>query len=108
MEAPSTTRISIGFIAAFLLLAANAVVSYVTLDNLVAANRLLVQTEQTIRMLGDLRATLISAETAQRGFVITGDERQLDPYMGAPSVIAAKLKELERKFEGTYPWRAGS
>ena len=54
--APSTARISIGFIAAFVLLALNAAVSYVTLDNLVAANRLVAQTEQTIRLLGELRA----------------------------------------------------
>ncbi len=98
--APSTARISFGFIAAFLLLAVNAAVSYVTLDNLVAANRLVAQTDQTIRLLGELRASLIDAEAGQRGYIITGEERYLEPYLSARPVIATKLKELARLTAG--------
>lgn len=96
MEAPSTTRIAVGFIAAFVLLAVNAAVSYVTLDNLVAANRRLAESEQTIKLLSELRVSLIDAETGQRGFIITGEERYLEPYSSARPVITTKLKELAR------------
>lgn len=96
MEAPSTTRIAGGFVAAFALLSLNAVVSFITLDNQVAANRLVVETEQTVRLLGEARASLLDAESAARGFVITGEDRYLEPFLNARSVIATKLKELAR------------
>ncbi|MBI4192801.1 MAG: diguanylate cyclase [Betaproteobacteria bacterium] len=96
MEAPSTTRIAAGFIAAFVLLTVNAAVSYVTLDKLVAANRLVAQTEQTLKLLGELRAGLVDAEAGQRGYIITGEESYLESYLSARPVTAAKLQELAR------------
>jgi diguanylate cyclase (GGDEF)-like protein len=95
MEA-STTKIAIGFIAALALLAINAAVSYTTLGNLVTANQLVANTEQSLRLLGELRANLIDAETGHRGYLITGDERYLEPYINARPLVAAKLKELTR------------
>jgi diguanylate cyclase (GGDEF)-like protein len=95
MEA-SATRIASGFVAAFILLALNATVSYNTLGNLVAANQLVANSEQSLRMLGDLRTNLVDAETSQRGYIITGDEHYLDPYANTRSVVFAKLKDLSR------------
>lgn len=96
MQVSSTTRIAFGFVAAFALLALNAAVSYTTLGNLVAANHLVANTEQSLRLLGELRASLIDAEAAQRGFIITGDDHYLEPYNNARPVVAAKLQELAR------------
>ena len=96
MEAPSTTRISVGFVAAFVLLAVNAAVSYLTLDKLVAANRLVAESEQTIRLLGELRTSLTDIEAGQRGFLISGEERYLEPYLNARPAIATRLKALAR------------
>ncbi len=95
MEA-STTRIAGGFIAAFALLALNAAVSYTTLGSLVAANQLVGSTEQSLRLLGELRTGLLDAETGQRGYIITGDERFLEPYIAARPVVAGKLRDLTR------------
>ena len=94
MEAPSTTRLATGFVAAFALLALNAVVSFVTLDNLVAANRRVAECEQALILLSELRANLVDAESGQRGFIITGEERYLEPYLSVRPVVAAKLKAL--------------
>src|SRR3954463_501484 len=95
MEA-STTRIAAGFIAAFALLALNALVSYTTLGNLVTANRLVANSEQCLRLLVELRASLSDAETGQRGYLISGDERYLDPYSNARPVVTSRLNELLR------------
>jgi diguanylate cyclase (GGDEF)-like protein len=95
MEA-STTRIASGFVAAFLLLALNAAVSYTTLGRLVAANHLVADSELSLRLLGELRAGLIDAENGQRGYIISGEERYLEPYTNARPVITAKLDELVR------------
>lgn len=96
METTSNTRLAISFILAFILLAVNAAVSYFTLDKLVAANHLVAETEQTIRLLGELRTTVADAETGQRGFVITGEERYLEPYVNSRPLAANKIKEIAR------------
>jgi diguanylate cyclase (GGDEF)-like protein len=96
MQASSTSRIAFGFVAAFALLALNAAVSYTTLGNLVAANQRVANTEQSLRLLGELRGSLIDAEASQRGFIITGDDRYLEPYNNARPVVAVKLQELTR------------
>ena len=51
--AASTSRIAGGFVFAFVLLAVNALVSFTTLNNLVAANDLVANTEQSLRLLGE-------------------------------------------------------
>lgn len=99
MEA-STTRLAGGFVGAFALLALNAFVSFATLDNLVESNQLVSNAEHSIRLLGELRGALIDAETGQRGFLISGDDRYLEPYSNARPVITAKLSELTRLTSG--------
>src|SRR4051812_46834805 len=93
MEA-STTRIAAGFMAAFALLALNAFVSYTTLGNLVTANHLVANSEQCLRLLVELRASLSDAEAGQRGYLISGDERYLEPYVNARPVVTSRLNEL--------------
>ena len=93
---PSTTRTGLGFIAAFALLAANAVVSYITLEKLVSGTRLVAQTEQAITLLGEVRASLIDAEAGQRNYVSTGDDRYLEPYLSARPLIVGKFTDLTR------------
>jgi diguanylate cyclase (GGDEF)-like protein len=95
MEAP-TTRIAAGFTAAFALLAVNAFVSYTTLGNLVTANHLVANSEQCLRLLVEMRASLSDAETGQRGYLISGDERYLEPYANARPVVTSRLNELLR------------
>ena len=97
MQTLSTTRLAVGFIAAFVLLAANAVVSHITLNNLVAANRLVAESEQTVKLLGDLHSIVADAENDQRGFIITGEKRYFDPFMNSRQAVAAKLKDLARR-----------
>lgn len=99
MEA-STTRLAGGFIAAFVLLALNAFVSFATLDNLVESNQLVTNAEHSIRLLGELRGALIDAETGQRGYLLSGDERYVEQYNNARPVITGKLSELTRTTAG--------
>lgn len=97
MKSLSTTRLAVGFIAAFVLLAANAVVSHITLNNLVAANHLFAESEQTIKLLGDLRAIVADSEIGQRSFIVTGEKRYLEPLMNSRPAVAANLKEVARR-----------
>jgi diguanylate cyclase (GGDEF)-like protein len=94
MDPRSTIRITIGFIFAFVLLALNAVVSYVALDKLVAANALVETTENTLILVGELRGAVIDAQDSLRGYVISGDDQTLKPYLDARLLITAKLAQI--------------
>jgi PAS domain S-box-containing protein len=52
-------------------------------------------THETIADLDDLLLALTDAETGQRGFIITGDERYLEPYRSALARVAHETDELE-------------
>jgi len=90
------TNIVIGFIAALALAALNAAISNSALEKLGATHALVDQTQQSIRLLVDLRAAVADAEAGQRGFVATGEARFLDPYIRARALVAGRLKEIER------------
>lgn len=100
MKLQTSTRIALGFIAAFVLLGVNAVVSSLALDKFVASNTLVAHTQQTIRLLGDVRASVVEAEASQLGFVLTGETRLLELYARSRSLVAAKLKDLTRLLAG--------
>jgi signal transduction histidine kinase len=51
-------------------------------------------TEQVVGELNQLLATLLAAETGQRGFLLTADDRYLEPYDQAISSFAAEIEGL--------------
>lgn len=48
--------------------------------------------------LNGLIQTILDAETGQRGYLLTGDERYLEPYTGAISQVNQQLDELRAIF----------
>lgn len=72
-----------GFSFSLLLLILSAVASFVSIRNLLASNQLVQHTETVIRNLEQMLSTLKDAETGQRGYLLTGQERFLEPYIGA-------------------------
>src|SRR5688572_26604548 len=57
-------------------------------------------TQQGIARLRELRARLVEAETAQRGFLITGDSTYLAPYTGARRDVVELLTGLVAEAPG--------
>lgn len=49
---------------------------------------------ETQRELGDLRASLVDAETAERGYLLTHEERYLEPYAKAQKIIPESIERL--------------
>ncbi len=47
-----------------------------------------------------LLVALVDQETGQRGYLLTGDDRFLDPYRAGRVEFAARLRELRRDFRG--------
>lgn len=98
IAAPATDsgkgRIVLWFVLGFVLLLLNAGVSYRNINKLIAANSQVVRTEKVLKLLSEVQAYMSDAETGQRGYVITGEERYLDPYLAANRALDAKLQEL--------------
>jgi PAS domain S-box-containing protein len=59
------------------------------------ANRAVTAQQSVIDHLNQTLATLSDAETGQRGFLLSGEDRYLDPYNAAVSRIRGELRSLD-------------
>ncbi|MBP3953748.1 CHASE3 domain-containing protein [Gemmata sp. G18] len=73
------------------------IIGYSSVARLIETGRKVSRTHQVRRELSELQARLTDAETGQRGYVITGDERFLAPYVTGLEqikVLTAQLRVL--------------
>lgn len=87
-------KVRLGFAFALICLGVIAVVSYISVVRL---NAHAASVEHTYRVLGGLEillAAVTDSETAERGYVITGDESYLEPYRQSAQVIEHQTKLL--------------
>ncbi|WP_341870476.1 CHASE3 domain-containing protein, partial [Corallococcus praedator] len=86
-----------GFAMAALAILVIALLSYRMLQTRTAAATLVTHTLEVVEKLEGLLSTLKDAETGQRGFLLTGAQSYLDPYVRAKKSLPgqlARLKEL--------------
>jgi PAS domain S-box-containing protein len=83
-----------GLAGALLLLAAIAVVSVRHIDSLIDSGRRVNLAHGVIGEIEQVLADLQDAETGQRGFLLTGDERFLDPYNAAVAHLPDQIRAL--------------
>ena len=87
----------LGYGLAILLAAANTallVVAYQNTVKLVSAHDDAVELLKTLKTAGEVMQLLSGAETAQRSYLITGEERYLEPYNVSIASMSNKLKQL--------------
>ncbi len=87
-------RIAAGFALSFLLLVAIGSIAYRSIDTLTRTSGLVAHTYLVLDGITNLVSVVKDAETAQRGYVITGDEAFLEPYQGSDAAAATALREL--------------
>src|SRR4051812_49911801 len=75
-------------------LALVGVVSYLGTGRLVETSRLVERSHDVLEQIDALMLALKDAETGQRGYLLTGKEEYLAPYVGALGTIDGLLKEL--------------
>lgn len=63
-----------------------------------AADRRVAHAQQTLVMVNQLLSTITDAETAQRGYILTRDEKYLTPYDAARPRYRDELAGLNRQF----------
>ncbi len=84
--------ISLALVVALLML--NAGLTYRNTRELHQDAQGVVHTQQVLDALDDVLAALTDAETGQRGFLLTGDTRYLEPYEAARASINQKLQRV--------------
>jgi CHASE3 domain sensor protein len=70
------------------------VLSYDSTAKLIDSEAWVDHTYMVIGEMNDMLVALRGAETGQRGFIITGEERYLEPYHGARQTAEQKLRDL--------------
>jgi CheY-like chemotaxis protein/signal transduction histidine kinase/CHASE3 domain sensor protein len=84
-------RVSLGLGAVVIFFIATGLVSYWNTRTLNQNVAQVVHTHNSIMILNDLLSLVKDAETGQRGYVITGEEKYLEPYNAAVAQVEERL-----------------
>ena len=84
--------LSLGVVLFFFIV--TGLVAYFNLRTLRENNQKIVHSHDVIVALNELLSSAQDAETGQRGFLLTNNERYLDPYSSALAMIPARLDEI--------------
>jgi methyl-accepting chemotaxis protein len=90
------TRILVGYALALIVVGAVGVVAYRATGELVDSAEWVTHSHQVKGTLAETLSSLKDAETGQRGFVLTGEERYLEPYTAAIKVIDGNISQLRQ------------
>ena len=85
-----------GFLIALLAVASIAVLSFTSLQSTTGSARSLTKSVEVLAQLQLVLSTLKDAETGQRGYLLTGRETYLDPYMSAKAAIDGEFAALHK------------
>src|SRR5262245_46395588 len=94
-----------GFIVAVLALAFIAFFTYRALQAREAAAGRITRTLDSIQQLEALLSSMKDAETGQRGFLLTGDERYLEPLASAKARLGGLFSTLRASVGDSAPQR---
>ncbi len=91
----SQRKLAVGFGLALALLLVNSTISFVNLRHIVDNNMRVAHTHVALAELQDALSTVKDIETGQRGYVITGNPRYLEPYDAAAQRLPERLTRLD-------------
>ena len=85
----------LAFVASLILLIAIGVVSYQSVQTLIANNELVDHTQEVLDQLQDIRIQIVQVETDARGFLLTGDHLYLEAYDRDRIEIPVKIEAVK-------------
>jgi CHASE3 domain sensor protein len=86
--------VALSLAGAFLFFLISGAVAYFNLRTLRDNNQKIVHSQEVIMALGELFSSAQDAETGQRGFLLTNNEKYLEPYKSALLAIPPRLDEI--------------
>jgi CheY-like chemotaxis protein/signal transduction histidine kinase/CHASE3 domain sensor protein len=99
MEITLGRKIVLGFAACAVVLLVVAIFSFKTSEKFVASNVLVNHSNQVLYEFEQILMTSVDAETGVRGYVITGDDKFLQPFSSSKTkstALLANVKELTK------------
>jgi CheY-like chemotaxis protein/CHASE3 domain sensor protein len=90
------TKIGAGFTLSVAILTSIGLISYQSTNELIETSRKENHTYEVLSQIEDLNLQLTKAETGQRGYIITGEQRYLEPYNAAMQSLNQTFKELQK------------
>ena len=88
-------KLQIGFGTAVLLVILIGLVSYRTTQKLIDTNREVENSQAVLAVLQAALSSMKDIETGERGYIITGDARFLDPHNAAAAQLKIFLRDLQ-------------
>jgi len=89
-------KTQIGYIAALITVVVMLIISTYALQARSTGVQQMMQSLERIRLASAIRSTLTNAESAQRGFLLTGSEPMLEPYTAALVALPRQRADLRR------------
>jgi methyl-accepting chemotaxis protein len=90
------TKIGAGYALALVVLVVFGAVSYRNTTELIEAIQIRGRTGDVLLNLEGMLSALQDAETGQRGYIITGEERYLEPYQTGTTLVNQTIQNLRR------------
>jgi methyl-accepting chemotaxis protein len=88
-------KIGAGFGLSLLVLLTMSTMAYQVLQHLKATTDTLLETRRVLKDIRELRLAIVAAETAERGFLLSGNDAHLVPYRAAVDVLNTSLQSLK-------------
>lgn len=89
-------RTAFALFLAVMFFVASGTIAYMNLRTLREDQAKIFHSHEVIVAMNDLTSALLDAETGQRGFLLTGNARYLDPYTAARSEVDARFSAISR------------
>jgi hypothetical protein len=96
MKSTFKRNLLISFGISLLLLIISSVASFLSISNLLKSADEVEHTNEVKQLVEKIISTIKDAETGQRGYLLTGDDRFLQPYAGAIDSAKAYVAYLKR------------
>jgi PAS domain S-box-containing protein len=97
MRLTTAEKVNAGYAMALAAVVVIAIASITSIQLFLGTTREVRRTHSVLTQLQNTLANLASAESAQRGFVLTGDEQYLRPYDRAYATVARQIAQLREE-----------
>ncbi len=91
---PPPRKLATGYTVAIAVLVIDLLLTFWNLNSIGRIWDALASSHNIVVGLDDVLSNLREAETGQRGYLLTGDERYLEPYTKSHAVVAASIDRL--------------
>jgi signal transduction histidine kinase/CheY-like chemotaxis protein/CHASE3 domain sensor protein len=88
--------VAFGLVGVLFFFAISGIVAYLNLQTLRDDNQKIIHSHEVIVALGTLLSNAQDAETGQRGFLLTANDKYLEPYNTALAAISSEISNITR------------